>query len=46
MSKWLGTLGNYVGSYEPNLDKMAASNLPKQAGKKLGKEKGKEIVLD
>ena len=41
VSKWLGTLGNYVGSYEPNLDKMAASNLPKQAGKKPGERKRK-----
>ena len=32
--KWLGTLENYADSYEPNLHKMAASNLPKQAGKK------------
>lgn len=44
VSKLLGNLGNYVGSYEPNLNKMAASNLPKQAGKKPGKERGKEIV--
>ena len=36
MSKWLGTLENYVGSFELNLDKMAESNLPKQGGKKPG----------
>ena len=44
VNKWLGTLENYVGSYEPSLHKMAASNLPKQAGKKtdLGNERRKE----
>ena len=39
--KWLGTLENYADSYEPNLHKMAASNLPKQAGKKPGERKRK-----
>ena len=41
VSKWLGSLENYVGSYVPNLDKMAASNLPKQVGKKPGERKRK-----
>ena len=41
VSKWLGTLENYVGSYEPNLDKMAESYLPKQGGKKNLAKEGK-----
>ena len=39
--KWLGTLENYVASYESKLHKMAASNLPKQAGTKPGERKRK-----
>ena len=37
---------NYVGSFEPNSDKMAGSYLPKQGGKKTWgrKERGKEII--
>ena len=41
VSKWLGTLENYLSSYEPNLDKMTASKLLNQAGKKTGERKRK-----